>query len=81
MNMKRQNQKKEVSVKFRPDYEAIAKWARMIQKLAVELQEEAEKPKPDINKVLSITNIQIAQLIYQVNRYTLLIPKDSITDF
>ena len=81
MNMKRQNQTKEASVKFRPEYEAIASWAKMVQKLAVKLQEEAEKPKPDINKVLSITNIQIAQFIYQVNRYTLLIPKDSITDF
>lgn len=81
MNMRRQNQTKEVSVKFRPDYEAIASWAKMVQKLAVELQEEAEKPKPDINKMLSITNIQIAQFIYQVNRYILLIPKDSITDF
>lgn len=80
MNMKRQNQTKEASVKFRPEYEAIASWAKMVQKLAVELQEEAEKPKPDINKMLSITNIQIAQFIYQVNRYTLLIPKDSITD-
>lgn len=79
--MKRQNQTKEASVKFRPEYEAIASWAKMVQKLAVELQEEAEKPKPDINKMLSITNIQIAQFIYQVNRYTLLIPKDSITDF
>lgn len=78
--MKRQNQTKEASVKFRPEYEAIASWAKMVQKLAVELQEEAEKPKPDINKMLSITNIQIAQFIYQVNRYTLLIPKDSITD-
>lgn len=78
--MKRQNQKKEVSVKLRPDYEAIAEWAKMVQKQAVRLQEEAEKPKPDINKVLSITNMQIAQLIYQVNRYTLLIPKDSITE-
>lgn len=81
MNMRRQNQTKEASVKFRPEYEAIASWAKMVQKLAVELQEEAEKPKPDINKMLSITNIQIAQFIYQVNRYTLLIPKDSITDF
>lgn len=79
--MKRQNQTKEASVKFRPEYEAIASWAKMVQKLAVKLQEEAENPKPDINKMLSITNIQIAQLIYQVNRYTLLIPKDSITDF
>lgn len=79
--MKRQNQTKEASVKFRPEYEAIASWAKMVQKLAVELQEEAEKPKPDINKMLSTTNIQIAQFIYQVNRYTLLIPKDSITDF
>ena len=48
--MKRQSQKKEVSVKLRPDYEAIAEWAKMAQKLAVKLQKEAEKPKPDINK-------------------------------
>ena len=44
--MKRQSQKKEVSVKFRPDYEAIAEWAKMAQKLAVKLQEEAEKCYP-----------------------------------
>ena len=35
--MKRQNQQKEVSVKFRPAYEAIAEWAKMDHKLAVHL--------------------------------------------
>ena len=72
--MEKQNQAKERKATFSPDYREIAFMAKNIQKL----QAEAEKAEPDFGKILSISNLQLAKLIVEINRSALLIPMEYI---
>ena len=76
--MKKQNQAKERKATFSPDYREIAFMAKYIQVVAKKLQAEAEKAEPDFGKILSISNLQLAKLIVEINRSALLIPMEYI---
>lgn len=76
--MEKQNQAKERKATFSPDYREIAFMAKNIQVVAKKLQAEAEKAEPDFGKILSISNIQLAKLIVEINRSALLIPMEYI---
>ena len=76
--MEKQNQAKERKATFSPDYREIALRAKNIQVVAKKLQAEAEKAEPDFGKILSISNIQLAKLIVEINRSALLIPMEYI---
>ncbi len=52
--------------------------AKNIQVVAKKLQAEAEKAEPDFGKILSISNLQLAKLIVEINRSALLIPMEYI---
>lgn len=74
--MEKQNQAKERKATFSPDYREIAFIAKNIQVVAKKLQAEAEKAEPDFGKILSISNLQLAKLIVEINRSALLIPME-----
>lgn len=76
--MEKQNQAKERKATFSPDYREIAFMAKNIQVVAKKLQAEAEKAEPDFGKILSISNLQLAKLIVEINRSALLIPMEYI---
>lgn len=76
--MEKQNQAKERKATFSPDYREIAFMAKNIQVVAKKLQAEAEKAEPDFGKILSISNLQLAKLIVEINRSALLIPMEDI---
>ncbi|MBU3853747.1 MAG: hypothetical protein H9789_08040 [Candidatus Paraprevotella stercoravium] len=76
--MEKQNQAKERKATFSPDYRKIAFMAKNIQVVAKKLQAEAEKAEPDFGKILSISNLQLAKLIVEINRSALLIPMEYI---
>ena len=76
--MEKQNQAKERKATFSPDYREIAFMAKNIQVVAKKLQAEAEKAEPDFGKILSISNLQLAKLIVEINRAALLIPMEYI---